>query len=58
MRNIKKRWLTRLMMVLLVSLLLSGCWVSRPGRRNGDGQGPRRDGSGGGPCTWSSNIQP
>ena len=50
----KKRILLMLISMLLFFGLLSGCGVFGAGPRNG--QGPRRDGSGNGPCSWFSCI--
>jgi len=50
----KRRIGTAVTLFLLITLLFSGCGLFRSGERYRDGQGPRRDGSGGGPCSWFS----
>ncbi len=48
----KKRVVLTLISTLLLFGLLTGCGLLGAGPR--DGNGPRRDGSGGGPCSWFS----
>lgn len=45
--------LIRLSLITLLVTALSGCGLFGRGPR--DGGGPKRDGSGGGPCNWFSS---
>jgi len=52
MKRFKKR-LIQLALIMLLVTVLSGCGLFGRGPR--DGGGPKRDGSGGGPCNWFSS---
>lgn len=49
----KRRSVVAIAIFVMILFLTNSCGLFSPRR----GGGPRRDGSGGGPCTWSSTNQ-
>ncbi|MBU2514363.1 hypothetical protein KJ966_23750 [bacterium] len=54
----KRRIILSLTIIAFLVTLVSGCGLFGVGGGPRDGKGPRRDGSGGGPCNWLSMEMP